>query len=90
MKNLITVLLIILTFVSCDKDDNKTQNPVSQLPAATQVGANKVGCLLDGVAFLHGNEPNSTNCFYQFVAGFGLSLFNELDYMQDFYKSLDE
>ena len=78
MNNLITLLLFTLIFISCDKEDNpQPTNPVDQLPPATQVGANKVGCLLDGVAFLPDNSQNSTNCFYQFTNGgyyFALSL----------------
>ena len=68
MKN--TIILIILSFLisSCDNDD-KPSNPIDQLPPATQIGANKVGCLLDGKAFLPENAPNSTNCFYQLVTG---------------------
>ncbi len=69
MRTIFLLLSTLFILVSCDKDNDKPQNPVDQLPPATQVGANKVGCLLDGIAFLPGNEPNSTNCFYQFTNG---------------------
>ena len=70
MKNLITLLIFTLIFISCDKEDNpQPTNPVDQLPPATEVGANTFGCLLDGVAFKPDNLPNSTNCFYQLVNG---------------------
>lgn len=39
------------------------------MPPATQTGANKVGCLLDGKAFIPGNYNNATNYFYQYVDG---------------------
>ncbi len=57
MKNLISIL-IISTFLSCCSKDDKTTVPVTQvslLPPATQIGANKAGCLVNGQAFL----PNS-------------------------------
>ena len=69
-KNLLILLFATLTLSSCEKDDNpETTNPVSQLPAATQVGANTFGCLLDGEPFKPDNLSNSTNCFYQLVDG---------------------
>lgn len=68
MKKLILLLTIILTLFSCNKDDNKSQNPIDQLPPATQTGANTAGCLVNGEAFL----PKGTSlggpvlsCFYQ-------------------------
>lgn len=71
MKNLL-FLLIPLFLLSCKDRNDDPEQPVtelSKLPPATQTGANKVGCLLDGKAFLPGNYNNSTNCFYQFVDG---------------------
>ncbi len=69
MKKIITILLLSAVLACCNKDDNPTlpQTPVSQLPPATQTGANTVGCLLDGEVFKPDNLPNSTNCFYQYV-----------------------
>lgn len=73
MKKPIYLLLIafsLCSLMSCDKaDDPKPIAEIDKLPPATQTGANKVGCLLDGKAFLPGNFPNATNCFYQFVNG---------------------
>ena len=69
MKRTILLLLIITTLSCCNKDDDTPIIPIQQLPPATQTGANTVGCLLDGKAFLPGNFNNSTNCFYQFVNG---------------------
>ena len=69
MKNLLIILLTIFIFNSCSRDNDKPIPEIDKLPPATQIGANTVGCLLDGKAFLPGNQPNSTNCFYQFVDG---------------------
>lgn len=71
MKNLL-FLLIPLFLLSCKDRSDDPEQPVtelSKLPPATQTGANKVGCLLDGKAFLPGNYNNATNCFYQLVDG---------------------
>lgn len=68
----ILFLLIPLFLLSCKDRNDDPEPPVtelSKLPPATQTGANKVGCLLDGKAFLPGNYNNSTNCFYQLVDG---------------------
>ncbi len=51
MKKLL-LLLVTLTLSCCSKDDNKPENPIDQLPPATQTGANTAGCLIDGKAFL--------------------------------------
>jgi hypothetical protein len=83
MKRLLLLLVLTFTLSCCNKDDDP--QPVSELdklPPATQVGADKIGCLLDGKAFLPGNHPNSTNCFYQFVNGgyyFHVSIDNEVN-----------
>ena len=68
MKNLSLLFLLAFSLIACN-DDDTPQNPIDQLPPATQIGANKIGCLLDGQVFLPGNQPNATNCFYQFVNG---------------------
>jgi hypothetical protein len=70
MKHFILLLLTTFTLSCCSNDEEqKTTSEIDKLPPATQTGANKVGCLLDGKAFLPGNFPNATNCFYQFVDG---------------------
>lgn len=66
-----------LAFTACNNndDDNNTQNPIDQLPPATQTGENTFGCLLDGEAFIPGGGINPLDCVYQFVNGgyfFGL------------------
>ncbi|MFN3908227.1 MAG: hypothetical protein ACK4JX_04270 [Flavobacterium sp.] len=70
MKHLF-LLLLTLSLSCCSKDDDQPKNPVDQLPPATQVGANKVGCLVNGEVFLpKGSNPFGPpliTCFYQFV-----------------------
>ena len=54
MKKTVLLLLLAFTF-GCNKDDNNnntTTNPIAQLLPATQLEANKIGCLLDGKVFL--------------------------------------
>ena len=58
-----------LTLSSCNKDDPKPIAEIDKLPPATQTGANTFGCLLDGIAFIPDNLPNSKNYFYQFTSG---------------------
>lgn len=84
MKNLLFLFLSLqFTLFSCSKDDNKSQNPIDQLPPATQMGANTAGCLVNGEAFL----PEGTSlggpilsCFYQqnqYGYHLGLSIVNK-------------
>lgn len=63
------LLILALTLSRCNNDDDKPIAEIDKLPPATQTGANTIGCLLDEKAFLPGNYPNDTNCFYQFVDG---------------------
>lgn len=60
----------MLSTTGCNNDDdNSSNNPISQLPPATQTGENTFGCLINGEVFVPDNLPNSTNCFYQFLNG---------------------
>ena len=65
MKNLIKYLFISIAFIACNNDD-KPEDPISQLPPATQIGANKIGCLVNGVPF---TDSGLMNNFYQLVDG---------------------
>ncbi len=73
MKNITILLLIIFSVIGCEKENpSKTSEPITEidkLPPATQTGANKIGCLLDGMAFKPSYYNNSTNCFYQYTNG---------------------
>ena len=69
MKKTILILISFFILSCCNKDDDTPIAEIDKLPPATHTGANTVGCLLDGKAFLPGNFNNSTNCFYQFVNG---------------------
>ncbi len=72
MKNLISILIISTILSCCSKDSNVIGNPASdQLPPETQIGANTVGCLVNGKVFLpkaQGINPE-VNCFYQLING---------------------
>ncbi|MFN3908226.1 MAG: hypothetical protein ACK4JX_04265 [Flavobacterium sp.] len=71
IKHIFLLLLSIITLCCCSKDDDTPTNPVDQLPLATQIGANKVGCLVNGEVFLSKGSnplgPPLITCFYQFV-----------------------
>lgn len=69
MKQLLIVLILILTLSCCKDDDVTPIKPIDQLPPATQTGANTFGCLLDGEAFLPDGRHLSLDCVYQFVDG---------------------
>ena len=69
MRKLFLLILTTLALSCCNKEDDSPIAEIDKLPQATQTGANTVGCLLDGKAFLPGNYNNATNCFYQFVNG---------------------
>ena len=66
------ILLFITTFAlsCCNKDDNPFSGK-DQLPPETQIGANTVGCLINGKVFLpHAEGINpEVNCFYQYIDG---------------------
>ncbi|WP_289023770.1 hypothetical protein [uncultured Salegentibacter sp.] len=68
MKILNPFILILLIFcASCDKNDDQPQNPIDQLPPATQTGEQTFGCLIDGVPFIPDNFGfGRPSAFYQF------------------------
>lgn len=55
MKYILSILLVVL-FCSCSKSDDNTPNKggreIDKLPPISAVGANTIGCLVDGEAFL--------------------------------------
>ena len=93
MKPILLSLLFItlLATLSCSscKKETVVVNPASQLPAATQTGANTFGCLINGVAFtpkgyLFGAP--SLLCAYQFIQNKGYNFQLSAD---DFSNSSD-
>lgn len=70
MKNLLFLLVTLLSLSCCDKDGQIFAGK-DQLPPATQTGANTVGCLVNGKVFLPHQQGilSPVNCFYQFVNG---------------------
>lgn len=64
---LTSLFFITLTGSKCKKE--KTNNPIDELPAETQIGANTFGCLVNGKVFLPydiGLNPRLT-CYYQYI-----------------------
>lgn len=56
MKKIFLLFAVALLMIACNKDDEAPQptpepSEIEMLPPATQTGANKVGCLLNGKAF---------------------------------------
>ena len=74
MKNLILILLATFSLSCCDKNDDKPKTELEKLPPATTTGAKTFGCLLDGVAFVPGNQNLAKDCAYQYVNGYYFSL----------------
>jgi hypothetical protein len=60
MRKLLLILITTFTLCSCDKDNDKPTNPVSQLPPATQTGENTFGCLINGEPFVVTNTSLQT------------------------------
>jgi hypothetical protein len=84
MKTHFFALMTVFILLGCSKNDEPPKTPVDQLPPATQVGANKVGCLVNGEVFLpKGSNPLGppiVTCYYQYVNNgfeFGLSFSND-------------
>ena len=67
MKKIFLLFAAALLIIACNKDDEAPQptpepTEIEKLPPATQTGANKVGCLLNGRAFLpSGTRPGGGN-----------------------------
>ena len=76
MKTKLKILNLILLcnfMIACSSDDDSSggNNPINQLPEATQVGANTFGALVNGEPITPkggGINPNLV-AFYQFVDG---------------------
>lgn len=72
MKKLLLLFTALTVFIACNKDDQAPlPEPqiaeIDKLPPPTQTGANKVGCLVNGKAFLPiGSSTGSSNpyCAY--------------------------
>ena len=71
MKKLIFIFLATVLLFGCSKNDETPIAAADQLPPATQTGANKVGCLVNGQVLLPYQKnpfgPSAVVCFYQFV-----------------------
>ncbi len=85
MKKIFLLFAVAILMIACNKDDEAPQptpepSEIEMLPPATQTGANKVGCLLNGKAFLPsgtnptGGNPNPYCAYYHdaFVLSFSI------------------
>lgn len=69
-KTILYLCLLCLTIVtSCNNDDDQPQDPISQLPPATQTGERTFGALLDGEPFIPRGGINPLDCVYQLIDG---------------------
>ncbi len=73
MKPVIVLLFIIASVTACKKHTVTPVNQLSLLPPATQTGARTFGCLINGQAFVPGNqsilEGPDLQCDYEYVGG---------------------
>ncbi len=82
MKNYCYLNFLLLFTLSLSLQCRKPKSELEKLPPATQTGADKFGCLIDGKAFLPKGNPFGgpiLSCAYQFVNGgyyFQLKAFN--------------
>lgn len=56
-------LLVLTQCSKCKQDDPAPRDPASQLPPATQTGANTFGCLLNGQPWIPSGTLNVPNFF---------------------------
>ncbi|WP_157487179.1 hypothetical protein [Gelidibacter algens] len=52
--------LFVLTFTSCNNDDDAPTDPIGQLPPMTQTGENTFGCLINGEPLIVSNTIELT------------------------------
>lgn len=70
MKKLILLLILTLSLSCCNKDDDTPKTELEKLPPATQTGAQTLGCLINGVAFVPPKfGANAPSAFYQLING---------------------
>ena len=78
MKRILLLLLTTFTLSCCINDDDKPQNPIDQLPPATQTGANTFGCLINGEPFVVSNTSNQTAIYQGGVLQIGGGIDNSI------------
>ncbi|WP_179346325.1 hypothetical protein [Winogradskyella ursingii] len=74
MKKILLLLFTItlLSTTACNNDDdNGSNDPIDQLPAATQTGENTFGCLINGEPFVVSNTNNQVAIYQQGQLQFG-------------------
>ena len=76
MKRILVLIITTFTLCCCNKDDNNSQNPVAQLPPATQTGKNTFGCLINEEPFIVKNTSKQTAIYQGSVLQIGGSIDN--------------
>lgn len=71
-------MLTTFTLSCCNNEDDKPQNPIDQLPPATQTGANTFGCLINGEPFVVSNTSNQTAIYQGGVLQIGGGIDNSI------------
>ena len=83
MKNLISILLFIVSLNSCTKSNDTETIAQDQLPAITTSGANTAGCIINGKVLIPKNGsqtiggPLIYGLKYHLGNSFGVPLFND-------------
>ncbi|GAB3636546.1 hypothetical protein GCM10027422_21360 [Hymenobacter arcticus] len=72
MKHFLTLVLPLALLLGCKKND---PDPASQLPPATQTGANQVGCLINGQPWAPVGGGTSKNFFIDYDPTLGSGIF---------------
>ena len=78
MKRILLLLFTTFTLSCCNNEDDKPQNPIDQLPPATQTGANTFGCLINGEPFVVSNTSNQTAIYQGGVLQIGGGIDNSI------------
>jgi hypothetical protein len=73
MKQTLLPILALALLTQCKKND---PDPASQLPPATQTGANQVGCLLNGQPWVPVGGGTSKNFFIDYDPTLGNGVFS--------------
>ena len=59
----VAITLTLINAAGCSDDDPNSQEPIDQLPAATQDGKNTFGCLVNGEAWVTDTSIDATAVF---------------------------
>ena len=80
MKNLISILLFIVSLNSCTKSNDTETIAQDQLPPITTIGANTAGCLINGKVLIpkNGSQAIGGSPLYGLTTGVGINFFEPI------------